>query len=97
MDTSRGIIAPLEDFKAEFPEMPEPEFVKRFRPVATVTPRQAITSQVLAYDPCPCGSGNKFKFCCHAKDQSEKTQRQADAAARNFISGLALVRKGATY
>ena len=26
------------------------------------------------YDPCPCGSGKKFKFCCKAtvKDWKEK-------------------------
>lgn len=27
-------------------------------------------------DPCPCGSGKKYKFCCYAKD-SEKHEQAA--------------------
>jgi uncharacterized protein YchJ len=25
--------------------------------------------QIALYAPCACGSGNKFKFCCHSKKQ----------------------------
>jgi hypothetical protein len=46
-------------------------------PVRTLTPRQAVTNRALAYEPCPCGSGVKFKFCCYAKEQSETNRRQA--------------------
>ena len=30
-------------------------------------------------DPCPCGSGKKYKKCCFAKDEA---QRSAELAAR---------------
>lgn len=26
-----------------------------------------VQQSVEPYGPCPCGSGNKFKFCCRAK------------------------------
>jgi tetratricopeptide (TPR) repeat protein len=32
-------------------------------------------------DPCPCGSGKKYKKCCLAKDEEAHRQRQAIAAA----------------
>ena len=25
-------------------------------------------------DPCPCGSGKKYKKCCYKQDQNKKTQ-----------------------
>jgi tetratricopeptide (TPR) repeat protein len=28
-------------------------------------------------DPCPCGSGKKYKHCCFAKDQAERSARIA--------------------
>ena len=34
-----------------------------------------------AYSPCPCGSGQKFKWCCH------KVETYADRAQRLFESG----------
>ena len=33
------------------------------------------------YDPCPCGSGNKFKWCCH------KIESYADKSYRLFENG----------
>ncbi len=27
-------------------------------------------------DPCPCGSGKKYKKCCFSKDQPEKKKHQ---------------------
>ena len=29
-------------------------------------------------DPCPCGSGKKYKKCCLAKDQEESSRRTAE-------------------
>jgi hypothetical protein len=29
--------------------------------------RERDRIQAALYRPCPCGSGRKFKFCCHAK------------------------------
>ena len=33
------------------------------------------------YAPCPCGSGQKFKWCCH------KVEAHADRSQRLFESG----------
>jgi hypothetical protein len=35
-------------------------------------------------DPCPCGSGKKYKHCCRKKDlEAERAQKEAEKAARN--------------
>jgi tetratricopeptide (TPR) repeat protein len=33
-------------------------------------------------DPCPCGSGNKYKKCCLTKDEAAERKRLAEAEAR---------------
>ena len=33
-------------------------------------------------DPCPCGSGNKYKKCCLAKDEAAEHEQLAEADAR---------------
>jgi tetratricopeptide (TPR) repeat protein len=33
-------------------------------------------------DPCPCGSGNKYKKCCLSKDATAERERLAEAEAR---------------
>ena len=33
------------------------------------TARQLKRMQVGKYDPCPCGSGKKFKFCCYVRNE----------------------------
>ena len=46
------------------------------------------------YSPCPCGSGQKFKWCCHkVESYADKAQRlfeggQADAAIKALDEGL---------
>lgn len=37
-------------------------------------------------DPCPCGSGRKYKNCCHARQRDEQNAR----AARDSAVGMAL-------
>jgi hypothetical protein len=32
-------------------------------------------------DPCPCGSGKKYKRCCQEKDEAEKSAARAAAQA----------------
>jgi hypothetical protein len=32
-------------------------------------------------DPCPCGSGQKYKKCCAAKDAEARSLAAAEAAA----------------
>jgi hypothetical protein len=55
-----------EDNEAEnnFLEIPPPQFsTSRFQPSIRKAPK------VGRNDPCPCGSGKKYKKCCWAKDQ----------------------------
>jgi TolA-binding protein len=33
-------------------------------------------------DPCPCGSGNKYKKCCLAKEEAVERQQLAKADAK---------------
>jgi tetratricopeptide (TPR) repeat protein len=33
-------------------------------------------------DPCPCGSGNKYKKCCQSKDEAAERNGMAEAHAR---------------
>jgi hypothetical protein len=33
-------------------------------------------------DPCPCGSGNKYKKCCLAKDEATEREGLAEAETR---------------
>ena len=33
-------------------------------------------------DPCPCGSGNKYKKCCLAKAEAVEREQLAKAEAR---------------
>lgn len=40
-------------------------------------------------DPCPCGSGKKYKRCCMAGDKAEQAERVAwERAARDMRTGL---------
>jgi uncharacterized protein YchJ len=41
------------------------------------TPEQRRTGKVGRNDPCPCGSGQKFKKCCLWRVESAKRQRSA--------------------
>ena len=38
-------------------------------------------SEVGRNDPCPCGSGKKYKKCCLAKEEAEAAQRREEANA----------------
>lgn len=60
MDTRTGMI---------LPENLIPEGQKKyFVPVTRdLTAAERANSQIALYSPCGCGSGKKFKFCCHAK------------------------------
>jgi len=33
-------------------------------------------TDITAYDPCPCGSGKKYKFCCFKKDREVKREKK---------------------
>lgn len=76
MNTNTGEISTLESCRKNADYNPV-EWI----PVKSLTERQTVTNQVLAYEPCPCGSGKKFKFCCHQKASEVKDRIQADKAS----------------
>jgi hypothetical protein len=52
---------------------------------------QANTTKIGRNDPCPCGSGQKYKKCCAAKDEAARAAAEltAQAAARAAAAELA--------
>ena len=30
------------------------------------------------YDPCPCGSGKKYRFCCQKKHQAQRRDERVN-------------------
>jgi len=72
----RGVVFPMLDrHKAMFPRM----HLQRARspwqnePPSTLDPRTEAPSEPYPgtdrYAPCPCNSGQKYKFCCGKKDR----------------------------
>ena len=39
-------------------------------------------------DPCPCGSGKKFKKCCLAKNEAARPRRVTVGTPEHFITAL---------
>ena len=65
MDTRTGRIYPLALLQKIFGETFIRKHPKRFRPVTpTAQQLNRRPPQVGRNDPCPCGSGRKFKHCC---------------------------------
>ena len=60
-----------EEFEEEDYEEPEPP------PVTIVRRKERIGRN----DPCPCGSGKKFKKCCYGKNQAEEQTDPFHSAA----------------
>ncbi|NGX57885.1 MAG: hypothetical protein K940chlam3_00784 [Chlamydiae bacterium] len=38
-------------------------------------------------DPCPCGSGKKYKSCCWKKEQSEKVTKSMQSRSIKALQG----------
>lgn len=67
MNTDTGQIVLPEELRKMFgPNVTvEQMYAKRFKPMAIdPTPEQQARGYVGRNDPCPCGSGLKFKRCC---------------------------------
>lgn len=66
MNISTGHLIAL----AEFSKLEEtnPTESKKYIPVVRdLTAKESGDMQIRLYSPCACGSGKKFKFCCHKK------------------------------
>ena len=64
MDTRTGEILSPEEVKKRYGTQ-APDHIKRMQLHPTV--RQLKTKHIGRNDPCPCGSGKKFKKCCLGK------------------------------
>ena len=51
-----------EDMLKSFPVAERRQYIPITR---DLTKKEAAEKQILLYGPCGCGSGKKFKFCCH--------------------------------
>ncbi len=74
MDTSNGKIYEYDSKKMKKLLDKDPEAKKRLKQMALdPTTQQLKSMKVKRNDPCPCGSGIKFKKCCLKKEwQYEK-------------------------
>ena len=63
MNVETGKIVTAEDL-AQFPAQEQKKFIEVKR---DLTQSEAARGQIKLYSPCGCGSGRKFKFCCHQK------------------------------
>ena len=67
MNTDTGRIYAPEQMKVLFGDA-APEEVKKYKEMVTPpTPKQMLRRppRVGRNEPCPCGSGKKFKRCCY--------------------------------
>jgi SEC-C motif len=69
------VITMMERHKVMFPFMHGPESIFSSRsspslrpePIGETPPRKKRDTD--PYEPCPCNSGNKYKFCCRDRDR----------------------------
>ena len=72
MDTRTGEILSVEEVQRRFGE--DPKQKKFFKPMEVEpTPTQLLNKKVGRNDPCPCGSGVKFKRCCYVGPRVMRT------------------------
>ena len=66
MDTRTGMVVDEELVKRFLPAQQ-----KHFVPVERdLTYTEHMEQQIQLYNPCGCGSGKKFKFCCYRQSKA---------------------------
>lgn len=63
MHTGTGQLLPA----AEVEKLKPDEREKYVEVKRDLTAKEQAEAQIRLYAPCVCGSGKKFKFCCHKK------------------------------
>lgn len=63
MNIETGEVVSFEAIKSMLPA----ERAKYVEIKRDLTAREQFTNKINMYAPCGCGSGKKFKFCCHLK------------------------------
>lgn len=66
MHTETGQIVDWEALQ----KLSEEQQAKHVPVVRNLTEHEKFIRYVALYSPCVCGSGKKFKFCCHKKPNS---------------------------
>jgi preprotein translocase subunit SecA len=62
----RAASQPIRAYKPEITAQ-GPVDTREQKPAANITPQQRSSVKVGRNDPCPCGSGKKYKRCCGLK------------------------------
>lgn len=65
MNTETGNLIPMEEVN----KLPPEERKKFIEVKRDLTAIENLNRQIRLYSPCGCGSGKKFKFCCHQPSQ----------------------------
>jgi len=66
MDTSTGKLV------MDICEVPAEERHRYVEVRRNLSKQEILARQIKLYSPCGCGSGKKFKFCCHVSAQKCK-------------------------
>lgn len=81
IDTLRGWAMFEAELEPQDKEVRKKEFEKMLREAQRNSAKQEASRKVGRNDPCPCGSGKKYKFCCLNK-QPEPIDRIESAQER---------------
>lgn len=71
MNPQTGELFSKEEIEKRYGNIPKVDFADMVKDQGLVevkrdlTEREILDKQILLYAPCACGSGKKFKFCCH--------------------------------
>ena len=90
IDTLRGWAMFEAELEPQDKEVRKKEFEKMLREAQRNSAKQEASRKVGRNDPCPCGSGKKYKFCCLNKqpepiDRIESAQEQLELKIKQEI------------
>ena len=69
-DTVRMLLRVQVERKVEREQVAKESGTNKDESVANA-PKRRIAKKIMPNDPCPCGSGKKYKFCCKASGKFE--------------------------
>jgi len=71
MNIETGEIKQWDDIR----KLPTEELKKWIPVERDLTAQEKFMRQIQLYSPCGCGSGKKFKFCCHNNQIATENQQ----------------------
>lgn len=66
MNCNTGSLMSMEGLQ----QLPAEEQKKYVEVKRDLTKVEELNQKIKMYSPCGCGSGKKFRFCCHQKPQT---------------------------